>query len=662
MPGSLLQFRFVLQVWMISIVAIGAGGDLLAQDLPPVLDTTRIYEPLVLGAPWLVHEGDDPAFAKADFDDSQWTRFDSRQSVTTIFPNSRPAVLWYRIHVKVNPAQTGLALRELSISHAFEIYVNGERLITTGQVSPYKPYTMEARIVRRIPDRIIATGDLVIATRVAVSPIDWTGQNPGLYYSNLTLGQEETLQKEDWLAVIGENLLSWIDAGLLIGLGVVALVLYSGQRGQFEYLWIFAIGMIRLAEAPAHDISLFLNIDVFWRFLTAVAMVATPYVWVSLFFAFVQIRVGRKLGAFLFVAGLLNAYSNLQELVPFPSGGYGLLVNLPFVSMLAVVIPVVLGVHWKRGNREAGILLIPVLLFSLFIYADYVLTLLFQFPAWRDTALRGLNLIQRYPVGPFAVSLDNTSGILSTISLAIIMLLRSSRMSRRQAMLEGELAAAQQVQQVLVPEHTEAIPGFVIETAYQPAQQVGGDFFQILPSGGGVLLVVGDVAGKGLPAAMMVSLLVGSIRTAAEDSDDPQVLLGKLNERLVGRSSGAFSTAVAAHISPDGAVILANAGHLSPYLDGEEIELHPALPLGILSGAHYEKSYFQLAEGSRLTFYSDGVIEAQNAKGELFGFERGRELSTHPATEIVDSAIRFGQSDDITVVAISRSAAVASAA
>jgi hypothetical protein len=337
--------------------------------------------------------------------------------------------------------------------------------------------------------------------------------------------------------------------------------------------------------------------------------------------------------------------------------------NLPFVILLSVIIPIVLAVHLRRGNREAGILLIPVILFSLFIYAQVALNTMFQFPASRPEAIHWINLINRYPSGPFDVSLDHVSGILSSLSLAIIMLLRSTRMSRRQAILEGELAAAQQVQQLLLPEQTETLPGFSVETVYEPAQQVGGDFFQVLPAGeGGLLMVVGDVAGKGLPAAMLVSVLVGAVRATADYTHSPAALLSSLNERLVGRGGGSFSTALAAHIAANGTVTIANAGHLSPYLDGREVELPGALPLGVMSGAQYETTQFHLAAGSRLTFYSDGVIEAQNRKGELFGFERGRQLSMQPASMIVEAAKEFGQEDDITVVTITRAAAIATAA
>jgi hypothetical protein len=232
---------------------------------------------------------------------------------------------------------------------------------------------------------------------------------------------------------------------------------------------------------------------------------------------------------------------------------------------------------------------------------------------------------------------------------------RHIRAHTEMARLEGEMAAARQVQQLILPERGESFPGFTVESVYQPAQQVGGDFFQILPlGGGGLLLVIGDVAGKGLPAAMLVSMLVGSIRAMAKDADDPVVMLRRLHDRLVGRTFGGFATALAAHIASDGHVIIANAGHLSPYLDGREIELAGALPLGVEGGGQYEATSFELRRGSRLVFYSDGVVEAQNGKGELFGFDRAKAISGEPAAAIVEAAVRFGQSDDITVVTIER--------
>jgi hypothetical protein len=250
-----------------------------------------------------------------------------------------------------------------------------------------------------------------------------------------------------------------------------------------------------------------------------------------------------------------------------------------------------------------------------------------------------------------AVSLGYAGFVYAFISEAR----RYVRARTEMAVLEGEMAAAREVQQVILPEKGETFPGYTVESVYRPAQQVGGDFFQILPVGKcGLLIVVGDVAGKGLPAAMLVSMLVGSIRVVAEDTHDPVLILRKLHDRLMGRTRGGFSTALAAYIADDGMVTIANAGHLPPYLDGREIELRGALPLGIVSGSLYEAASFQLRPGSRLTFYSDGVVEAMNENGELFGFDRAKAISMTPAAAIVEAAVNFGQSDDITVVTIER--------
>jgi hypothetical protein len=655
---------------------------------PQTFDATNLREPADLDSPWLVQAGDDPAYARPEFDDSHWTLFDPYRQLTSVFGRSRPEVVWYRLHVKVSadpdsnrhskselildrqraeaaPEQSGLALREQLISSAFEIYANGERLIAVGQLAPYVGYTADARILAPIPRRLLATGSLVIAIRAHLSKTDWSGQNAGYYATNLTLGQQTTLYRDDWLAIVGENWLIWIDRLLVIVLGFVALVLFASQRRQTEYLWIAAMGMVALVEWIEPVVILFRNIPLYWVALSFLPRLVSPFFWASLYFSFVRQRIGWKWRTFLILTGFANLWSGLQ--------GQGLIAgvplivqfftSLPFIVLLSLIIPTVLAIHWRRGNREAGILLIPVVLFSLYIYAEVGFDTLFQIPSSRDLALRGLTFIDRYPAGPFLLSLNYLSGILSTLSLAVIMLLRSTSMSRRQAQLESELAAAQQVQQVLLPEHVECVPGFSVESVYQPAQQVGGDFFQVLPAGeGGLLVVVGDVAGKGLPAAMLVSVLVGAIRGVAEYTSDPAELLASLNERLVGRGGASFSTALVARIAANGQVIIANAGHLSPYLDGREVELDGALPLGVLSGARYETREFFLAPGSRLTFLSDGVIEAQNAKGELFGFERAREISTQPAAAIVEAAKQFGQEDDITVVTIERDRLIAAVA
>jgi serine phosphatase RsbU (regulator of sigma subunit) len=136
-------------------------------------------------------------------------------------------------------------------------------------------------------------------------------------------------------------------------------------------------------------------------------------------------------------------------------------------------------------------------------------------------------------------------------------------------------------------------------------------------------------------------------------------LLDSLNNRVIGRSNGGFTTCLAAHISVQGTLTIANAGHLPPYLNGSEITVPGSLPLGLVADARYEASTFKLDPGDRLTFVSDGVPESQNKSGTLFGFDQTRSISRQPAAEIAHAARSFGQLDDITVVTVEFSGAAA---
>jgi hypothetical protein len=628
-------------------------------------DATNLHQPTDLAATWLIHAGDDPAYARTEFDDSHWTHFDSSTSIKPLFPStaSRPEVVWYRLHLKVAPGQTGLAMVESQISSAFEVYVNGQRFMQVGQVAPFAAHTFGAFLLEPIPDRQLSTGSFVIALRVHVSRWDWDDQFPGFYAKNLTLGQQDALWEHIWLIVIGRNAANWTMTLLGLGLGIVALALFSSQRRQLEYLWIFLQFFTDACVLPLSMYESFHTIPANWDLLRQPLEIASTFFTILMYFAFLRLRFGWWIRSACAVAAAgiaLSAISTAHGSLPRLAGS---LATIPLIILQAGVVPVLLIVHLRRGNREAGILLIPVILQSLNYYAVMVYLFMVQVPAFEETATRMANVIFNFQAGPFFLNTFLFSSLFYLLSLAIIMVFRSTRISRQQAVLEGEVAAAREVQQVILPEHIEAIPGFTVDSAYKPAQQVGGDFFQVLPAGeGGLLLVVGDVAGKGLPAAMLVSVLVGAIRGVAEYTSDPCELLANLNERLVGRTGGGFSTALVANIAANGAVTIANAGHLSPYLDGREVDLPGALPLGVEPGATYQAICFHMPAGSRLTFYSDGVVEAQNQKGELFGFDRGRELSTQPAAAIVEAAKSFGQSDDITVVAIQRAAAIAHAA
>ncbi len=249
-----------------------------------------------------------------------------------------------------------------------------------------------------------------------------------------------------------------------------------------------------------------------------------------------------------------------------------------------------------------------------------------------------------------------TLTVLGIVTLAILArdLIRDRSEKERMA---AELEAGRAVQQVLIPEEIPTIPGFTIHAVYKPFGEVGGDFFQILPiTTGGVLVVIGDVSGKGMPAAMMVSLLVGTALTLAESTTSPSEILTGLNHRLQGRSRGGFTTCLVLRADTNGTLTIANAGHIAPYLDGKELPLENGLPLGLAPETAYAESTFQLAQGQQLTLLTDGVAEARDKSGGLYGFERTAAMSTQSANQIAKTAEQFGQDDDITVLTLARAA------
>ena len=317
----------------------------------------------------------------------------------------------------------------------------------------------------------------------------------------------------------------------------------------------------------------------------------------------------------------------------------------PFYVFPAMALPI----RWSlrslsSGRQEQRYFAMAILLYGAALLNPLTALLI---PGWP-----GLNYLY---VGPFQLSITATISTLVSF-IVMILLLRVVGADRRDKYrLAAEFEAARSVQQLLLQ------PGagsreYPVDAVYLPASEVGGDFYQRIEDGeGGFTIAVGDVSGKGLKAAMLVSMIVGVLRKDGRLS--PCDILASLNESLVqGGMSGGFVTCLCAHFAPDGRVRLANAGHLAPYSGGKEVPVESGLPLGVAPGIAYAETETWLLEGEQMAFVSDGVVEAADAKGALLGFDRTREISGKPAQEIAEAAKAWGQNDDITVVTVRRSA------
>ena len=240
--------------------------------------------------------------------------------------------------------------------------------------------------------------------------------------------------------------------------------------------------------------------------------------------------------------------------------------------------------------------------------------------------------------------------LLFAFAMAVLMNQRSVRLLGQRQRLGREMESAAEVQSLLLASSPVTGDAYQIEPVYLPASEVGGDFYQVLErEDGSRVVLVGDVSGKGLKAAMLVSATIGMLRK--ENSSSPGVILAGLNDGLAGHVGGGFVTCCCARFDPKGTVTIANAGHPAPYCDGQEVAVEAGLPLGVVPSVVYEEL---AVSGNQFTFVSDGVVEAENSQRELFGFDRTRDISGKSAQEIADAAKAWGQNDDITVVTVRR--------
>ncbi|MGD0097159.1 MAG: SpoIIE family protein phosphatase [Terracidiphilus sp.] len=655
-----------------AVIAVFSGAPWLpAQSFD--LDSGR--EPVVsLDGLWRFHPGDSPAasatsapqWADPAFDDSAWRLLRGDESWATQGFPSMSGFAWYRFTVKIPANQNATSLLLAPIVTSFELYVDGRRVGGSGRMPPALIPSTEFRY-HLFPLTSGGSNSLRtvhVAIRVWHSPIwsSYVGGGPYLtgHLGGQLAGDPGLLALEQRHRQVARNI-RYVDAysySVTAGLvGFAILCLFLIRKAEREYLWF---AMILLAQAAEHALTIAQEIyswppilvyDLVDGIFAAVTVVAA----LCFFSRILNVRTGLIALACLALAAL----SPLPAIFYWPgwfsapaSGAIQLACLLPAVWWILSV----LVISSVRGNTDARLLLVPTLLDMGYYLADN-LAIVFNQAGWTGSPHV---LEPRLPLPPFSMEIGILFHLVFLLAMVVFLVLRFTRARRREAWLASEFEAARQIQHVLLPDKLDQCPGFAVECVYQPADQVGGDFFQQIADGrGGILLVVGDVSGKGLPAAMLVSVLVGAIRAEAAHGTGPPALLCSLNDRAMGRSHGGFTTCLAAHITAGGLLTLANAGHVPPYLNGLEIVVPGSLPLGIVEHAQYETVTFTLKPGDRLTFVSDGVPESQDKSGTLLGFDRTQSISRKPAAEIAEAARNFGQLDDITVVTVEFSGATA---
>lgn len=656
----------ILRIYLLFIL-LAITGDCIAQagvqDLltagPAIAGASQ--EATILNGPWKFHAGDDPRWADPGFNDADWQTYtiDPGHALLTL-----PEVLeaspqpgwqahghpdyvgyaWYRI--SVDGASSGSALAILMpqyVDDAYQVYVNGKQIGAFGQFEGHRFVYASRPVIFPIPSGAIpAAGPVSIAIRFLASRF-WGLPTIGMKHGGLR--GVPLLGPAPLLAVCYEAVMGQITsqiwasgtfAFLWGSVGLISLFLFTFTRTRREYLWA-GISLTGIAIMSACDLAGRLT-----RFPIQFMLPCR----------FVGMWIGLSAGP-LFVMYLLDVDKPLWRRLNYVS-----------IAMLTTSIALTLSVYlglapptaaWDKAFTLLSFALGAGAPLVFAIAVDGVRTL--GSKAWMPLApgLFGACGLALELAGPRFTTVSEDLKLLVPAALLVVFLLRAAEQQRENEQYLLDMRQAQEVQQLLLPEHLPQMAGFAIKSVYLPAREVGGDFFQILEGEAkSILIVFGDVAGKGLPAAMLVAMLVGAIRTRIEDTGDPAKILSALNDCLCGKTRGGFATCIAVHISATGAVHLANAGHLAPYMDGSEITLEGALPLGIAAGIDFAATSFLLEPGAQLTFISDGVVEAKNAQRELFGFDRAREISTQPADQIADAAMRFGQEDDITVLTVGR--------
>ena len=616
---------------------------------------------MILDGPWRFQVGDDPRWADAGFDDSAWTAVTLSRPLTEQGFDPYTGYGWYRLRLTSQqlaqfsplPGKPQLDLLVSSDSVGqLGVYLNGDYTgHTEGMTDRPDMYQSPPLVVHL--SQPAADGSIVLAIR------SWAGPSASIrrgLLAKVELGTANdvaerlaTARERQWnQGIIGGMMVSF----LFLFVAVLGATLYYAQRHHAEYLWL-ALLCLSVAASGASETAFSLAL-LPWSIYSILALwtgrifMAVTLEFVLRFTESKSKRPARILQVALLVLPILSLI-HLQQTYEYLS----VAAQVIFCALVCWL----LFRSWRRGRLEAGVMLVP---FFLAATADSMDTVLGY--AASKHWISDQFAYHRFRLGPIEFPLSVITYTIFLGSLLAVIFYRFIHVSQDEQRSAAEIEAARSVQAMLIPTQLPSNHNFMLESAYLPANGVGGDFFQVLPlADGSMLIVVGDVSGKGLQAAMNASTLVGALRN--EISHDPAVVLNRLNNVLIGATTGpgagygeksaaSFATCVCARVYPDGTMTIANAGHLHPYRDGRELDLAADLPLGVINDIQYEQATFQLNVGDRLIFLSDGVVEASNPQGELFGFERTQQVSNESARYIAQTAKRFGQTDDITVVSM----------
>jgi len=646
-----MRWRILLCVFLAASCCAASGGALLrAQQFDASAGPRWV---LPLEGLWRFHPGDNPSWARADLDDLQWSLLRSDRDWSTQGYNRYSGIGWYRFHVTL-PAQSGsVSILLPHIFTSYQVYANGKLVATFGKMPPApRAYATHAARLYTLPAAALGSRDLTIAIRV------WQWAAWSRYFGGgpsapgALIGDSASVEREYRQSI---DALHWEDSGvLLIALlqtlgALVALSLFLLRRSEREYLWFAAI-LTCSAAAGWIWYSYRFQVWPVWLANQLRDLLIVSGISLAQFGFFTQLFKPRRTPVYWLVLAclLLPLCSGMMDtgnrigVLPWNLGTSILIVPLHLWILC------LLAVRAWQNYLDARVLLIPVFLQSLATLLQRVAVITFVLD-WQHRWGFQVALLDR----PFPLTLTQAGDLLFLAAVLVILVRRFTRSRTEEERYASEFASARSVQQYLIPNRLPNTPGLELRCEYRPALEVGGDFFQVIPDSakGSALVVVGDVEGKGMNAGMLAALLVGSFRTAAEFTSDPARILGVLNESLQARG---HATCIVLRIDAHGLITAANAGHLPPYLNGDELAMEGALPLGSMPNAQFPIAQWQLSARDSLVLITDGVIEAQDAAGHLFGFERAEDLIRHQATaaSLADAAQSFGQTDDITVLSI----------